>query len=130
MAKHRNRTKLGFDKVAMVYATERSLGYLEDALERAKKATEDTEQEKRIAANECKYCFYMKGRIGGCAITEAFCALCGKSHSFGSTCVDRLCRPCASVNSMCCHCGGDLELRPRRKKWPEPLDESDATSNS
>jgi hypothetical protein len=69
----------------------------------------DTRKEERLAELECLYCFYMAGRIGGCAMTTANCGECQKEMLFGSTCVDYACPECAKKNSICKHCGAEMD---------------------
>ncbi len=78
----------------------------------------DPQQKERKKASQCKICFYVSSRIGGQAITDRPCGICGKIMTFSSTCTDIICPECAENNHLCVHCGADVELRPRRKYLP------------
>jgi len=98
------------------------------ANERADKAVKlgeaikyDSGREGRIVACQCKACFYTKavyGRMAGAAVTRQPCACCIVLQTYGSTSTDALCMACAREHSLCKHCGGDLEMRAGRRKWP------------
>lgn len=75
----------------------------------------DARQSERRAANQCHFCFYASGRVGGAMCTTALCAMCDKEMRFGSTCVDVLCAGCAADYGLCLHCGADREMKARRK---------------
>jgi hypothetical protein len=106
------------DMVAMVRATNQANYYIQDLMKKAAKVQSDTDGDCRLAKQECKACFYVYGKIGGAAMTTSACGLCGKPMVFGSTCVDAVCPECAKAHKLCKHCGGDLEMRKGRKKWP------------
>lgn len=103
----------------MISATEYAKSRVESIISRAKIIERDELKQERINAQECKSCFY-QDRIGGAAITDRECMCCGKIQQYGSTATNALCKPCATKHSLCKHCGGDVELRVRRRKWPEP----------
>ena len=105
------------DTCQMVSATEQAKSHYQDVQRRAEASLNDIRRAERMAANECKRCFYLVGRAGGAQCTSSVCAHCGREMRFGSTNVDILCQDCAKELSLCCHCGGDREMRVRRK-WP------------
>lgn len=111
------RRPLLMSKANMIGWTERSKAFVTEQIELAKRIIEDTEKAKRIAKQNCKRCFY-GSRFGGQAITEQPCMCCHKSMMYGSTATDALCMDCAKENALCKCCGGDIELRARRKDWP------------
>lgn len=111
----------------MVGATERAKARVQSWIDLALEVSTDARGKERLAAQECKACFYA-GRIGGAAITNRPCMACGETQTYGSTNTDVLCRPCASGGQLCKHCGGDVELRARRRTWPQVYSES-ATAN-
>ena len=76
----------------------------------------DPEKVKRVEAQECMVCYYYTGRIGGSAMTTAECGLCETTKTFGNTCVDVLCEECAKKHNLCIHCGGDMDMKQRRKQ--------------
>ncbi len=104
----------------MVYATERAKSRIKSIIERYEHVIKDPKKAERIVACECVSCFYSDG-IGGAAITNRPCMSCGVNQLYGSTYTDVLCLDCANTHSLCKHCGGDLEMRVRRKEWPKPL---------
>lgn len=107
------------DVVAMVQSTSRASYYVTDVLRRASKIKTDADRKFRLIEHECKSCFYISGKIGGAAMTNSSCGLCGRPMMFGSTCIDAICTECAKEHSLCKHCGGDLEIRKGRRKWPK-----------
>lgn len=102
----------------MVSATEFAKSRVESIIKRAKEIELDTLKAERIKACECKACFY-SDRIGGAAITSRPCMCCNEMQHYGSTATNTLCKPCATKHDLCKRCGGDIELRVRRRKWPE-----------
>lgn len=80
------------------------------------KVDTDPEKAKRIASQQCAFCYYASGRIGGAAMTSVQCGLCDKDLLFGNTCVDVLCPECAKTSSLCKHCGSDIDMKERRKR--------------
>ena len=85
---------------------------------------EDPERGIRLAKQECMFCHYAAGRLGGAAMTTAQCAICGKEKVFGNTCVDILCQDCAKKHSLCLHCGGDVDTKQRRNRFQDKLTNS------
>jgi hypothetical protein len=113
------RKRRGMDAVSMQRATHVSRGRMESILKLAENFTRDPEREKRVEDCLCKSCFYVS-RVGGAAITQEPCMCCGEMQTYGSTNTDALCLSCARETGLCKHCGGDRELRTRRKTWPTP----------
>ena len=105
------------NKGSMIGATERAKARVKAWCDLAADATNDTRKAERLKRHECKACFYA-GRIGGAAITSRKCMSCGSDEIYGSTATDVLCMACAVKHRLCKHCGGDLEMRTRRKEWP------------
>lgn len=107
-------------KERMKNNTHFSKQYVEAVLKQATQILEDSSKKERIAKSLCKACFYRGGRVGGAAITERPCMSCGETQVYGSTATDALCLDCAKEHSLCKNCGGDREMRERRKDWPGP----------
>lgn len=105
------------NKGNMIGATERAQRRVKGWLDHAADVMADARRPERLAALECKACFYA-GRIGGAAMTYRPCMSCGARTLYGSTNTDVLCAPCATDGDLCKHCGGDREMRARRKAWP------------
>jgi ribosomal protein S27E len=109
---------IALNKGNMIGASERAKARVKSWMQLADDVIEDTEKSERLNRHECKACFY-SSRIGGAAMTYRPCMSCGTSVLYGSTNTDVLCMDCAKQHSLCKHCGGDLEMRTRRKDWPE-----------
>jgi len=80
-----------------------------------KATAEDADRDARREAAQCGMCYYSKSRVGGAMCTTALCGLCSEQMHFGNTCVDVLCKVCAKKHRLCLHCGGDVEMKSRRK---------------
>lgn len=78
----------------------------------------DSRRAERLKKHECKACFYIRGKLGGAAMTHRACGICGEDQLYSNTNTDVLCRDCAVKHNLCKHCGGDLDMRPKRRKWP------------
>jgi hypothetical protein len=76
----------------------------------------DLDKEARLDARECLFCFYMaRPRIAGQAFTERPCGLCDKTIKHSNTAIGVICEACSDESGMCSHCGGDMNLKVRRK---------------
>lgn len=80
----------------------------------------DDKIDQRMKAMECRACFYLSSRIGGQAFSEWTCGVCASDQMHSSTATPRVCSDCAREHSLCTYCGGDLEMRERRRNWPTP----------
>ena len=105
------------NKGNMIGATERAQRRVKAWLDYAAEVSVDARNADRLKRLECKACFYAS-RIGGAAITVRPCMSCGSREHYGSTNTDVLCSKCANAGDLCKHCGGDREMRARRKTWP------------
>lgn len=84
---------------------------------------QDTRAEERAKALECKRCFYLRrSRLAGQAFTDWFCGLCGSREVWGCTHTPKVCKTCAKEHKLCTECGGDLDMRDQRRKWPTPVE--------
>ena len=101
----------------MIGATELAKRRVQGWLDLAAEVQGDAKKPERQARLECKACFY-GGRLGGAAITSRACMSCGSKEFYSSTATDVLCKLCAANTGLCKHCGGDREMRVRRKGWP------------
>lgn len=107
-------------------AASRATWRVQNALRLAESLQNDTDRVERLKFSECKACYYIsrgQGRIGGAAVTSTSCRLCAGEMVFSSTVTEELCSPCAKKESLCRHCGGDLEMRLKRRKWPAAYSE-------
>jgi hypothetical protein len=118
------RPKVTIDSVSVMRDTDFAISYGEDVIFRAMNFLRDPEKKKRVEEGECKACFYIRGKIGGAAMTTQPCGVCGKDQLYGSTSTDKICKPCGKRTDLCVHCGGDLLMRPRRIYRPEVANES------
>lgn len=101
----------------LIAATYRAKSRVDEILERACEIQHDERKEDRLKRHECRACFYSP-RIGGAAMTSQPCSCCNKEVQYGSTATSMLCHGCAKEHNLCRHCGGDIEMRVRRKNWP------------
>ena len=118
------RHQATIDKVSIERANHYGREQVSYILKRASQFTQDPDRARRLLASECVVC-YGQPRIGGAACTYSACPLCGERISSSNTNIDALCLNCAKENSLCRHCGADIELRGRRKprpyeSWPKP----------
>jgi len=107
------------NKGNMICVTERAKARVKAQIALVEEILIDARKLERLKRHECKACFY-NGRIGGSAMTARECMCCGEIQYYGSTATDVLCMTCAVKHKLCKHCGGDLEMRTRRKEWPVP----------
>lgn len=114
------RRPVVMSKAKMIGATERAQQRVQAWYDHAAEVKADARKEERLAALECKACFY-SGRLGGAAMTYQSCMCCGSRELYSSTATDVLCAQCATAGNLCKHCGGDREMRTRRRVWPSPL---------
>ncbi len=105
------------NKGNMIGFTERANAYVKQVIADAKEIETDARKAERLEKHECKACFY-NSRIGGASMTSQPCMSCHADQMYGSTNTDALCKKCAEKHGLCKHCGGDLEMRTRRKEWP------------
>lgn len=78
------------------------------------KCANDIYKELRVIAQECQRCYYIT-KVGGASMTTVLCGICEKEMMFGSTCTDTVCLDCAKKHRLCKHCGGDIDMKTRRK---------------
>lgn len=72
--------------------------------ERALQYLSDPEKSDRHKDALCVPCYYGT-RIGGAAMTHAYCGICRLKMLFNSTSTDKLCQGCALRLDLCKHCG-------------------------
>lgn len=111
------QTARKLDLYSVSNRTGMNLEYANSHLRRALEYLSEPERKKRDEAGECKFCFYLRGgRIGGAAITQKPCDVCGTEMSFSSTAVDAVCKPCGAKHKLCVTCGADVDLIQRRSR--------------
>jgi hypothetical protein len=69
----------------------------------------DGERQERLREYKCKYCWYIRKRIGAAAYTTSKCWVCDKEMVFPSTATAKYCDECAKQHHACRWCGADLE---------------------
>lgn len=120
---------LAMNVANMSRATEMARSRVKHVLELAEQISTDARKAERLARHECKGCFY-SSRLGGAAITQRACMSCAQMQTYGSTATDVLCMPCAQNGELCKHCGGDIEMRARRRNWPKAYASDQAGQDS
>lgn len=96
--------------------TQRNRDYADTLIARVLAYFADPDNEKRLDAGLCAYCFYIeRGGLYGQAFTTVPCAQCEKAMTFPSTRTDYVCADCGARLGICVHCGGDRDGRPRTK---------------
>lgn len=100
----------------MVFSTLIAQKRVNQWIKTAENVLKDTQQEKRLAAHQCKACFYGTS-VSGRAMTAHSCGACGKEEVFPNTDFHALCMECAKKDALCKRCGGDLEMNLERS-WP------------
>lgn len=112
--------KARMDRSSMIWNTEMSKSRVEEVIKQAELLIDDPQRKERKEKQLCKCCFYASARIGGAAMTTRPCMSCEKEQMYGSTATDVLCMVCAKEGELCKQCGADVDLRVRRRNWPEP----------
>lgn len=107
--------KANIDKSHIEFKTNMAKGHADSVIEFANKILHDPDQQNRQLASMCPVCYYSESRIGGAAITTRECGICETEMTFGSTSTDELCCECAKRNKLCRQCGGDVDMKHRRK---------------
>jgi len=98
------------------FATGQSNQMAEKTQRRAEDYRADDKKKERLEKCECRTCFYINNyRIGGAAMTTAWCRICGAEMGFGSTSVDDLCLECAKEHRLCKVCSASIDGKKRRK---------------
>lgn len=91
-----------------------------DAIKAAQDAVNDAQKEERLAAQQCKGCFYLRRRVlAAQAFTDQPCACCLVVQRYSSSNTDALCMSCAQEHRLCKHCSADIDLDTTRQDWPD-----------
>ena len=70
----------------------------------------DSEKDRRIAENICKYCNYIgSDNVVFDAFTKNHCKHCGEEMIFANSNVDKYCLGCAKKLNVCRHCGSEMD---------------------
>jgi hypothetical protein len=106
------------DTTEMLWATNVAKRKVDGTIKLAAKMQNDSEKDARLKTYKCKGCFYYPS-IGGAALTVTNCKICGIKLMHSSTATDNLCLECAKKYKICKKCGGDIDMRTKRRKWPQ-----------
>ena len=107
------------DSVSIERATNNAKRYAQDYTSMVERFHGDADKTLRLAESKCKSCFYFfQSRIGGASMTTINCGICDKEMLFGSTAVDPICVECGELNGLCVQCGGNIEMKLKRKPYP------------
>ena len=80
----------------------------------------DATKEKRLKSHECKTCYYLRGGgMAGQSMWSWNCGVCGEDQLHHNTSTPKVCHKCCDQWGLCQRCGGDIEQRKRKQKWPE-----------
>lgn len=86
-------------------------------LDKAERFSQDPDKSKRVSNCLCKTCYYINNtRMAGARITNKPCGICEVDMCFSSTATDKTCLPCATKHNLCKQCGGDINMKQRRKQ--------------
>lgn len=108
------------DAYQIKWQTSMANRHAEELVDSVHEYEDDTRREQRLAVHECKRCFYLRGRVCGQAMTEWHCGICQNRHMHHNTCTPAACHGCAKEHKLCRYCGGDLDMRRNRRKFPKP----------
>lgn len=80
----------------------------------------DDRKTSRLAAGECKTCYYLRVAVAGQAFSQRECARlgCDELSKNSNTDVPEFCESCSKEYGICRRCGGDLEQKERRSLKP------------
>lgn len=111
-----NARKRNINTSTIYSASYHAKDYVRHYIELGEQLKTDPDKKIRLEENECMSCYYVfHSRVGGSVLTTAECGICGKEMHYGNTCVDVLCDDCAKQYELCKRCGGDINMRVRRK---------------
>jgi hypothetical protein len=107
------------DMCSIERATNQAKYHADGVIKRARDFEQDEDKKARLKLGLCRTCYYINtGMFAGAAMTDAECGICKSIMHFGSTSVDAICKSCSEDNGICKKCGGDIELKVRRKPYP------------
>lgn len=108
------------------YEWETGIAKAKEESMRARLAAFDIDNDKpgRARKHECKACFYLASpRIAGQASTSRQCGLCDEIITHSNTACPVVCDKCAAEHGLCRNCGGDVNMKVRRKVVLNPTAE-------
>lgn len=109
------RPKLEIDDINR--RTDRNVHRVNDLINRLELLQKDYRKEARLAAHECRTCFYLnQPKIVGHAFSHWNCRVCGKIEVHANTGVPSVCMDCAKKHGLCTECGADLDDKKNRRE--------------
>jgi len=91
--------------------------YVNDLRNKLQAVEIDPRKEQRLAQHECRTCFYLRGeRLAMQAFWDWTCNLCGVEGTYSCSAHPKLCTKCATDNSLCRECTGDMDDVQKRRK--------------
>jgi len=97
-------------------ATHFSRQNLEKWIANGERAWLDSDREKRVAQQQCRWCWYARtSDIAGQAFTDRTCGHCQVPQTYATTATNPLCQPCAKELGLCVRCCADIDLAKRAK---------------
>lgn len=108
---------LSAEEVARVNATSaQAARHVGDRVASALLLAGDGEHTKRLAAQQCRHCFYrVSVQIACMAFIRWKCAHCSAEAQHQNSATPRVCTECSAAFELCTECGGDIEMRYRSK---------------
>jgi hypothetical protein len=70
----------------------------------------DVDKDKRLANHLCRWCYYLRKNISGCALTRKACNNCGVMVNYASIATDKICIDCAKLSNRCCRCNSLMSV--------------------
>lgn len=115
------------NKYTIESATGHANGYVNSMKSSVANFDNDPERDKRLSESRCVVCFYERFAAHATACSRQ-CGLCDEKLSVGNSRVPVLCVACATKNGLCAMCGGDMELKHRRKPRAYETDSPDGAT--
>lgn len=94
-----------FSLATVIHASGMNNSHMRDFRKKIDNFDDDPNKKARLEKRECKFCFYVRGRIGGAAMTTKLCDCCAVGVLYGSTCTGSVCKDCSKEYRVCTHCG-------------------------
>ena len=114
-----NRKKI--DRYAYEWETGTAKAKEESIRARLEAFDSDNDKPGRMRKHECKACYYLASpRIAGQAFTQRQCGHCDEIVTHANTACPVVCEKCARDHGLCRSCGGDINMKVRRKIKLEP----------
>lgn len=106
-----------YDRYRYEWETGVAQGNVRKVQELADKLASDPDRPARMQKGCCTWCYYRPGPMVCNAVTKKPCDICDTPMQFGNSNVDAVCENCSKEHGICRQCGGDLNLKIRRKPF-------------